>query len=176
MLSSVVLNSLFIANRLIDEFIREAKILCTRKDTNWVLSNIYMTTVVFVTCGRPPVQNPSPLQRSQRVKLTTHWHLVQRLSRRTLRHQSAWSSASQDLPSSPPLHAYKLSHLHCFVFAAKWVALLHIRVVLGSYPDTRAALRTGGFRGCTRFLHTNAEIVPKIRPRPIPSASFPISN
>jgi len=134
-----------------------------------------MTTVVYVKCGRPPIQNPSPLQRSQRVKLTTHWHLVQRISRRALRHQPTWSSASEDLPSSPPLHAYKLSHLHCFAFAVKWVALLHIREVQGSYPDIRAALRTGGFRGCTRFLHTNAEIVPKIRPRPIPSASFPIS-
>lgn len=141
-----------------------------------MLSNIYMTTVVFVKCGRPPVQNPSPLQRSQRVKMTTYWNLVQRLSRRAPRHKSAGSSASEDLPSSPPLHAYRLNHLHCFAFAVKSVALLHIRKVLGSYPDTRAALWTGDFRGCTRFLHTNAEIVPKIRPRPIPSAPYPISN
>jgi hypothetical protein len=159
----VLTNLLFIANRLIDDFIREPKILCTRKDTNWMLSNIY-TTAVFVTRGRPPVQYPPSLQRSQHVKLTTHWHLVQRLGRRALRHQSARLSASGDLPSSPPLHAYKLSHLHCFAHAVKWVALLHIREVLGSYPDPRAALRTGGFHGFARFCHTNAEIVPKIRP------------
>jgi hypothetical protein len=120
LLGSVVMNSLFIANRLIDEFIREPKILCTRKDANWILSNIYMTTVLF-KCGRPPVQYPSPLQRSQLVKLNTHWHLVQRLSRRALSHQSAWSSASEDLPSSPPLHAYKLS-----------LALLRLRGQMGS--------------------------------------------
>jgi hypothetical protein len=54
-----------------------------------LMSNIYMTTVVFVKCGRPPVQYPSQLRSSQLVKLTTHWHLVQRLSRRELRHQSA---------------------------------------------------------------------------------------
>jgi len=122
------MNSLFIANRLIDEFIREPKILCTRKDANWMLSNIYMTTVLFVKCGPPPVQYPSPLQRSQRVKLTTHWHLVQRLSRRALHHQSAWSSASEDLPSSPSLHAYKLS-----------LALLRLSGQMGS-----TALYSGG--------------------------------
>jgi hypothetical protein len=77
----------------------------------------------------------------------------------------------------PHLHYTRTNcHLHCFAFAVKWVALLYIREVLGSYPGPQAALWTGGFRDCTRFLQTNAEIVPKIRPRPIPSASFPISN
>jgi hypothetical protein len=139
------------------------------------MSNIYMTTVVFVKYRRPPVQYPSQLRSSQLVQLTTHWHLVQRLSRRELHHQSAWRSALEDLPSSTPQHAYKLSHLHCFAIAAKWVALLHIREVLDSYPDPRAAHRIGCFRCLTWFLHTNAEFVPKTWPRSTP-ASFLIGS
>jgi hypothetical protein len=68
------------------------------------------------------------------------------------------------------------SHLHCFANVAKWAALLHIREVLGSYPDPRNALRIGCFLCLTRFLYTNAEIVPKIRPGSIPSASFLIGS
>lgn len=112
LLASVVTNVQFTANRLIDESVRELKTFCTPKDMKWMWSNIQMRTFVFVKWRRSPVQHPSTLQRGQRVKLTTHWHLVQRLSRPTIRHQSAWPGASADL-YRPHLH---YTRTNCCIF------------------------------------------------------------
>lgn len=116
--------------------------------------------------------------------------LVTKEPTRETDHSLAPSAEARQTCTTPPVRAAKCfrrpavltsttrvqSHQNCFALVVKWVAMLHVREVLGSYPDPRAALRTGGFHSFARFYHTNAEIAPTIRPRPIPSASFPISN
>jgi hypothetical protein len=57
----------------------------------------------------------------------------------------------------------------------EWLALLlRIREFPGQISARRPATLTEFFRGCPQSLQANSGIAPSIRPRPLPSISYPI--
>jgi hypothetical protein len=59
----------------------------------------------------------------------------------------------------------------------EWLTLmLRIREVPGSNLGPVAVYDDWGFRGFTQFIEATAGIIPQIRPRPLPTKSFPINH